>query len=291
MTGGLSVYTPEIAERILRELRTGRSLRAVCRDEGMPRTGTVLHWVSNDREGFAARYRRARQIGGHEITGRPTLYTAEIAQRILDGVSDGRTLAEICAAPGMPSSSVVRRWSLHDRKGFADRYRRARQIGDVRARRIYPADVAERILDGLVDGRSLDDVCRDPGMPVPGTVRWWATQDRDGFTEHYKTARGLGYDTILDRIFDIGADSRGDWIVRRNPEGGTEYVVDHENIRRSRLRAEALRRLLSKMLPRNRPGLRARQKISDAPAAQTKQIERKRGQPSRCHFKKKPETG
>jgi hypothetical protein len=284
VTGRPPRYTAELADRILQEVARGRSLRAVCRDQGMPRA-TVQHWVSNNREGFAARYRAAREIGGYKLTGRPTLYTAAIAQRILDGVSDGRTLAEICAAPGMPSGRVVQHWSLHDREGFADRYRRARQIGDVRARRIYPADVGERILDQFVDGRSLDDVCRDPGMPVPGTVRWWVMQDRNGFAGHYKTARELGYDTILDQLRHIGDD----WIVRRTPEGGAEY--DHHNIRRSRRCAEALRRLLSKMLPRNRRDLRARRKVSDAPAARTKEIERKRGLPSRYHFKKKPETG
>jgi hypothetical protein len=285
MTGRPSVYTPEIAERILRQLKTGRALRAVCRDQGMPRATTVQHWVSKDREGFAARYRAAREIGGYKLAGRPTLYTAAIAQRILDGVSDGRTLAEICAAPGMPSSRVVQHWSLHNRDGFADRYGRARQIGDVRAKRIYPADVAERVLDQLVDGRPLDDVCRDPGMPVPGTVRWWVMQDRNGFAGHYKTARELGYDTILDQLHHIGDD----WIVRRTPEGGAEY--DQENIRRSRPHAEALRRLLSRMLPRNRRGRCARQKASDARVARRKEIERKRGRQSQQHLNKKPETG
>jgi transposase-like protein len=70
MTGRRLVYTAEIAQRILRELTRGRSLRAVCRDQGMPPHSTVRQWVSDDREGFATRYRQARTIA---TPGRPTL--------------------------------------------------------------------------------------------------------------------------------------------------------------------------------------------------------------------------
>src|SRR5258708_1363452 len=79
MTGRPPRYTAEIAERLLSQLAGGRSLGAVCRDQGMPPRSTVLQWVTDDREGFAARYRRARTIG-NATTGRPAAYTAEIAE-------------------------------------------------------------------------------------------------------------------------------------------------------------------------------------------------------------------
>jgi hypothetical protein len=41
----------------------GRTLPDVCRDDGMPAAETVRRWVLDDREGFAARYFRARRIG------------------------------------------------------------------------------------------------------------------------------------------------------------------------------------------------------------------------------------
>ena len=47
------LYTAEIAEYILRELRTGRSLHEICSDEGMPHRATVTTWVKDDHEGFA----------------------------------------------------------------------------------------------------------------------------------------------------------------------------------------------------------------------------------------------
>jgi hypothetical protein len=45
--------------------RRPRYMVEVCDDPGMPSKGTVLLWVRRDRDGFAARYREAREIGGH----------------------------------------------------------------------------------------------------------------------------------------------------------------------------------------------------------------------------------
>ncbi len=126
MTGRRLVYTAEIAQRILIELAGGRSLRAVCRDHGMPPHSTVRQWVSDDRDSFATRYRQAGTIA---TAGRPTLYTAKIAGRILDQLSGGRPLAQVCRDPGMPSHATVRQWEKENREGFAARYKRAREIG------------------------------------------------------------------------------------------------------------------------------------------------------------------
>ena len=49
----------EIQERVIVELQTGRSLRQVCKDEGMPDLTTILRWVVIFPE-FATKYARAR---------------------------------------------------------------------------------------------------------------------------------------------------------------------------------------------------------------------------------------
>jgi transposase-like protein len=56
-------YTEELADRICAELAETANLRAVCRQEGMPSESTVRRWAIEDREGFSARYARARTIG------------------------------------------------------------------------------------------------------------------------------------------------------------------------------------------------------------------------------------
>jgi hypothetical protein len=246
-----SLYAAETAERILGQLRDGRSLRAVCRDQGMPAASTVLQWVTDDRDDFAARYRRARQIGDAK-TGQAPLYTAKIAQRILDELSSGRPLTHICSVPGMPSRGYVQLWAAQDRDGFAARYRRAKEVGGARPgpRSIYTADIADLVLDELSEGRSLADVCRDPGMPAHATVRQWVTEDRAGFAAPYLRARAFGWDAAADELTRIADDSRGDWIVRHNKDGSAEWVVNHANIRRSRLQISARRRLLSNAQPK-----------------------------------------
>lgn len=65
--GRPSEYTPEIASKLCAELSTGRTLRDVCRDDGMPPESTVRGWVLDDREGFAAQYTRARELGYHSM--------------------------------------------------------------------------------------------------------------------------------------------------------------------------------------------------------------------------------
>ena len=48
-----------IQNRLIDEIQTGRSLRQVCQDEGMPHFTTVLRWVAADAD-FASKYARAR---------------------------------------------------------------------------------------------------------------------------------------------------------------------------------------------------------------------------------------
>lgn len=61
--GRPSSYTPEIAATICELLAAGKSLRAICRDAGMPDRSTVAKWATDDVEGFSSRYARARDIG------------------------------------------------------------------------------------------------------------------------------------------------------------------------------------------------------------------------------------
>lgn len=61
--GRKTVYTEEIATHILHELAHGKTLKEVCRQEGMPSDRTVRDWANENREGFSPLYARAREIG------------------------------------------------------------------------------------------------------------------------------------------------------------------------------------------------------------------------------------
>ncbi|WP_408871303.1 hypothetical protein [Gluconobacter oxydans] len=60
---------------------------------------------------------------------RHRLYTPEIAEEILERLSDGESLASICEREGMPSRGAVNHWVITDHDGFASRYACAREAG------------------------------------------------------------------------------------------------------------------------------------------------------------------
>jgi hypothetical protein len=217
----------------------------------MPSLNTVLKWVSNDLEGFAARYRDALNAG-NAGRGRPSLCSAGIADRILEQLSNGRRIGEICGDPGMPSTAAVRQWVIEDRAEFAARYRRARETGGAGTGRptFYTPELADLILDELTAGRTLADVCRDPCMPAEGTVRLWVIENREDFAARYTVARHLGDDAMMDQVLDIVDNRRHDWMLRLKPNGETEGVLDLDRVRRAGLRVAARHWLLSKAMRR-----------------------------------------
>lgn len=58
--------------------------------------------------------------------GRPTAYSDEIAERILELLADGQALHQLCKAGDLPSSRTVYRW-LGEHPEFARRYAQARE--------------------------------------------------------------------------------------------------------------------------------------------------------------------
>ncbi len=53
------IEVSDIQERLVAEIQTGRSLRQVCADDGMPDFRTVQRWIVADGQ-FAVKYARAR---------------------------------------------------------------------------------------------------------------------------------------------------------------------------------------------------------------------------------------
>jgi hypothetical protein len=86
-SGGPTVYTVEIADEICERLAKGESLNAICASESrFPTESTVRNWAIEDREGFFAKYTRARDIQAdvhaESIIGIADTATAENAQAV-----------------------------------------------------------------------------------------------------------------------------------------------------------------------------------------------------------------
>lgn len=59
----MASYSPEIADSICSQLAEGKSLNAICKQDGYPAESTVRGWALDDVDGFSAKYARAREIG------------------------------------------------------------------------------------------------------------------------------------------------------------------------------------------------------------------------------------
>jgi hypothetical protein len=46
----LTLYTPELAERLCDRLEAGEPLASICRDDTMPGLRTVLYWADSNEE-------------------------------------------------------------------------------------------------------------------------------------------------------------------------------------------------------------------------------------------------
>jgi hypothetical protein len=88
--------------------------------------------------------------------GRPSSYSAALADKICDRIASGESLLSICKADNVPSQSMVFRW-LNQHAAFREKYARARDA---------QADVlAEETLE-IADDGSNDWIFRnDPDNP------------------------------------------------------------------------------------------------------------------------------
>src|SRR5262249_23209911 len=60
--GRPSTFTQTVADELCRRLADGETLRAICRDPGMPGKTTVMQWLAEQPE-FRDQYARARGTG------------------------------------------------------------------------------------------------------------------------------------------------------------------------------------------------------------------------------------
>src|ERR671921_110000 len=62
------------------------------------------------------------------MTGRPSLYTDELAAEICERLASGESLNAICRDEHMPTRQAVHEWIADNRAGFGDKYARVREI-------------------------------------------------------------------------------------------------------------------------------------------------------------------
>jgi hypothetical protein len=126
--------------RLCRRLEAGESVADACRDPTMPPRATLMYWLAKEPElGAMVEDAVARAAAVFPQRAPYTYYEPEVAQELLARLEHGRSLAEICAQPDMPSLATVHRWrEAHPE--FDAAYLRAREA---QADRLF--DLAWRI--------------------------------------------------------------------------------------------------------------------------------------------------
>jgi transposase-like protein len=144
--GNVSRFDPAAAEAVLARVKAGESVRAICRDPGLPSAHTIYRWARRnaafgeqfEEARYEARETRAwraeqRRLGRwrtvkRKVRGGPAgLWSQKLADRVCFGLLEGVSLATVCRRRGMPAPATVYKWR-RERPEFARDYQLARRM-------------------------------------------------------------------------------------------------------------------------------------------------------------------
>jgi hypothetical protein len=103
--------------------------------------------------------------------------------------------------------------------------------------------LAATIFERIARGEFLRAICREDGMPDRGTVRNWALNDPEFFTQ-YERARDLGFDELAEEGLEIAATPvKAIKLTQKTDADGkkTQEMVVTDAVDRSRLHFDAIR--------------------------------------------------
>lgn len=125
--------------------------------------------------------------------------------------------------------------------------------------------VSEHVCSQLKLGRSLDDICRDAGMPDAGTFMEWVVADSPaGIARDYAHAREIGYALLAEEIIKL-SDKTHEWVTIQDldDDGKPRFNTDGtpvlkqvlmplsaDVIAHKRVQIDTRKWMLSKMLPK-----------------------------------------
>lgn len=113
----------------------------------------------------------------------------------------------------------------------------------------YTQEMADEVCLRIANGETMSKICKDAHMPFPAVIYAWAARNEE-FHSRLTRAREIQAHRWADEILEIVDDNTGDMIEKVGRNGQVTTVVDHENVHRSRLRADTRKWLIAKMYPR-----------------------------------------
>lgn len=112
-------------------------------------------------------------------------------------------------------------------------------------------EVSARLVNAIIArvsaGETLTAICRDAGMPSYARVIGRINQSSD-CRAAYAHAREVRNERMADELLDIAEDGTNDYVEKQG-RNGTVVALNEEHVRRSQLRIDTRKWLLSKLLP------------------------------------------
>ena len=113
----------------------------------------------------------------------------------------------------------------------------------------YSAAMRDRICFFLAEGMSIRQICEQPKTPDKAQVfRWLAKYEE--FRDQYAKAKRQGIEALAEEIIDIADDGTNDYMENEDRDGHLAYKVNGEAVARSRLRIDARKWILAKLIPK-----------------------------------------
>jgi hypothetical protein len=112
----------------------------------------------------------------------------------------------------------------------------------------YSPELAETICNLLIEGNSLRAIEDMDGMPSKTAILRWVAKHPE-FRDQYARALEARTDAHADEILAIADDGHNDWMQKQFGDD-VKWVENGEAIRRSQLRIDARKWLMSKLAPK-----------------------------------------
>lgn len=116
---------------------------------------------------------------------------------------------------------------------------------------MYTPEMGIEISTQYAGGTSLREIAAQDGMPDKSTIIRWSLDKAHPFYDLYARAQEIRAELDAEDLLEIADDGRNDWMERRNKEGEiVGWAENGESVRRSTLRVDARKWLISKRQPR-----------------------------------------
>ena len=104
--GAPEIYSQELADKVCHEISTTtKSLKTICKMDGMPSVETVLRWLRQDKNGFCGQYARAKEE-------QSDMLVEEMIEIADDGTNDYMTIVKGDVEYNVENKEVTNRSKL-----------------------------------------------------------------------------------------------------------------------------------------------------------------------------------